>query len=193
MKQHLIILLLKKILNVLEQIKVSLKNNPNLNDDIRNKFIELILVLNKKMPDVDLSRLNEKLKTVKLGKISKFERKGTYYYDVFKNEILFSNSLEGNYDINHLFIKAILEMSTSTNTFTGFNSDDRLRALNLAYTEILANYITGNEGESDLEEEMLITNLLSHIVGKDTMFNSYFMNDGKPIIKAMQDAEVGLL
>ena len=130
---------------------------------------------------------------MKLGKISKFERKGTYYYDVFKNEILFSKDLESNYDIDHLLTKAILQMSTSTDTFTGFNSDDRLRALNLAYTEILANYIVGNEGDSDLEEEMLVTNFLSHIVGKDTMFNSYFTNDGEPIIKAMQDAEVGLI
>lgn len=178
---------------MLEQIKVSLKNNPNLNDDIRDKFLELIKVFIKKIPNIDLSRLNEKLKTVRIGKIGKFERKGTYYYDVLKNEVLFSKNIENNYDINHLFIKAILEMTTSTNTFTGFNSDERLKALNLAYTEILANYIVGNEGDSDLEEEMLITNLLSHIVGKDTMFNSYFMNDGEPIINAMQDAEVGLL
>ncbi len=180
-------------MSFLEEIRISLKSNPNLTDEIRNKLFELIIVFNKKMPDINLSRLNEKLKTVKLGKISKFERKGTYYYDVFKNEILFSKDLEGNYDINHLLTKAILQMSTSTETFTGFNSDDRLRALNLAYTEILANYIVGNEGDSDLEEEMLVTNLLSHIVGKDTMFNSYFTNNGEPIIKAMQDAEVGLI
>ena len=180
-------------MSFLEEIRVSLKSNPNLTDEIRNKLFELIIVFNKKMPDINLSRLNEKLKTVKLGKLSKFERKGTYYYDVFKNEILFSKDLESNYDIDHLLTKAILQMSTSTETFTGFNSDDRLRALNLAYTEILANYIVGNEGDSDLEEEMLVTNLLSHIVGKDTMFNSYFTNNGEPIIKAMQDAEVGLI
>ena len=180
-------------MSFLEEIRVSLKSNPNLTDEIRNKLFELIIVFNKKMPDINLSKLNEKLKTVKLGKISKFERKGTYYYDVFKNEILFSKELESNYDIDHLLTKAILQMSTSTETFTGFNSDDRLRALNLAYTEILANYIVGNEGDSDLEEEMLVTNLLSHIVGKDTMFNSYFTNNGEPIIKAMQDAEVGLI
>lgn len=180
-------------MSFLEEIRISLKSNPNLTDEIRNKLFELIIVFNKKMPDINLSRLNEKLKTVKLGKLSKFERKGTYYYDVFKNEILFSKDLESNYDIDHLLTKAILQMSTSTETFTGFNSDDRLRALNLAYTEILANYIVGNEGDSDLEEEMLVTNLLSHIVGKDTMFNSYFTNNGEPIIKAMQDAEVGLI
>ena len=180
-------------MNFLEEIKISLKSNPNLTDEIRNKFVELIIVFNKKIPNVNLTKLNERLKTVKIGKIGKFERKGTYYYDVFKNEILFSRNLEGNYDIDHLFIKAILQMSTSTETFTGFNSDDRLRALNLAYTEILANYIVGNEGDSDLEEEMLVANLLSHIVGKDTMFNSYFTNNGELIIKAMQDAEVGLI
>ena len=180
-------------MSFLEEIRLSLKSNPNLTDEIRNKLFELVVVFNKKIHDINLSRLNEKLKTVKLGKSSKFERKGTYYYDVFKNEILFSRDLEGNYDIDHLLTKAILQMSASTKTFTGFNSDDRLRALNLAYTEILANYIIGNEGDSDLEEEMLVTNLLSNIVGKDTLYNSYFTNNGEPIIKAMQDAEVGLI
>lgn len=180
-------------MSFLEEIRISLKSNPNLTDDLREKLFGLIVIFNKKIPNINLSKLNEKLKTVKLGKLSKFERKGTYYYDVFKNEILFSKDLEGNYDIDHLLMKAILEMSTSAGTFTGFHSDDRLRALNLAYTEILANYIIGNEGDSDLEEEMLVTNLLSHIVGKDTMFNSYFTNNGEPIIKAMQEAEVGLI
>ena len=177
----------------LEDIKVSLSSNSNLPQEVKQKIYELVITLNKKLPEVNLNKLNEKIKTVKIGKISKYERKGTYSYNVFKNEILFSNNLEGNYDIDHLLMKALLEMSTSTGTYTGFHSDDRLRALNLAYTEILANYIIGNEGESDLEEEMLVTNLLSHIVGKDTMFNSYFTNNGEPIIKAMQDAEVGML
>lgn len=177
----------------LEEIKVSLKNNPNLNDEIRNKLFELVATFHKKLPEVNLSRLNNQLKTVKIGKIGKFERRGTYFYDIFKNEVLFSSNIIKNYDIDNLFMKSILQMATSTNSFTGFNSDERLRALNLAYTEILANYIVGNEGDSDLEEEMLVTNLLSHIVGKDTMFNSYFTNNGEPIIKAMQDAEVGLL
>ena len=180
-------------MNSLEDIKVSLQSNPNLNDDIRIKLFGLVTIFHKKLPEVDLTKLNEKLKFVKIGRMSKLERKGVYFYDLFKNEILFTGNLKNNYDIDHLFMKAILEMSTATSTFTGFNSDERLRALNLAYTEILSNYIVGNEGDSDLEEEMLIANLLSHIIGKDAMFNSYFTNNGEPIIKAMQDAEVGML
>ena len=61
--------------------------------------------------------------------MSKFERKGVYYYDIFKNEILFSTNLKDNYDIDHLLMKGILEMSTATNSFTGFNSDERLVSL----------------------------------------------------------------
>ena len=177
----------------LDDVKASLQSNPNLNDEIRIKLFGLVTIFHKKLPEVNLSKLNEKLKTVKISRMSKFERKGVYYYDIFKNEILFTSELKNNYDIDHLLMKGILEMSTATSSFTGFNSDERLRALNLAYTEILSNYIVGNEGDSDLEEEMLITNLLSHIIGKDTMFHSYFSNDGEPIIKAMQDAEVGML
>lgn len=180
-------------MDILDIIKQSLTSNPNLNKDIQDKFYNLISVLRKKLPDVDLTRLNEKLKTVSIGKLGKYERKGTYFYDVFKNEILFSRELEDDYDIDNLFMKAILEMSTSTDSFTGFNSDERLRALNLAYTEILATFIIGNEGDSDLEEEMLIANLISHIVGKETLYNSYFTNNGVPIIKALQEVEVGML
>ena len=172
-------------MDILEIIKQSLSSNPELNDDIRDKFYSLITVLRKKLPDVDLTRLSEKLKTVKIGRLGKFERKGTYFYDVFKNEILFSRNLEEDYDIDNLFMKAILEMTTSTDSFTGFNTDERLFVLNLAYTEILATFIIGNEGDSDLEEEMLIANLISHIVGKETLYNSYFSNNGAPIIKAI--------
>ena len=174
-------------------IRLSLNNNPNLTDEIRNKLFTLIGSLNKKIPEANLSRLNEKLNTVKIGKMGRFERKGTYFYDAVKNEILFSKNLKGNYDIDHLFMKALLEMSTNNGKYTGFNSDERLYALNLAYTEILANYVIGNEGESDLEEEMIITNLLSYVIGKDVLFNAYFTNNGLPVINALQEAEVGMI
>ena len=174
-------------------IRLSLANNPNLTEEIREKLYSLTTVLNKKIPEANLAKLNEKLSSVKISKMGKFERRGTYFYDVKKNEILFSSALQGNYDVDHLLMKALLEMSASTKDYTGFNSDERLMALNYAYTEILANYVIGNEGQSDLEEEVLITNLLSYIIGKEVLFNSYFTNNGEPIIKALQEAEVGML
>lgn len=179
-------------MDILDQIKNSLDANYNLNKEIKVKLFELVIILHNKFPKLNLDKLNKKLKTVKIGRISKFEKKGTYSYDVIKNEILFSsNRLVDDYDLDHLFMKAILEMTASTDKYTGFKSDEKLRALNEAYTEILANYLVGNEGISDLEEEILVTNLISHVVGKDVMFDSYFSNNGKPIIEAMVKAEMG--
>ena len=180
-------------MNYIENIRFSLMNNPNLTEDVKNKLYSLIQILIKKIPEINLLKLNEKVSTLKILKMSKFERRGTYFYDVRKNEIFFSNRLEGNYDIDHLLIKGLLEMSTSTNKYTGFNSDERLMALNCAYTEMLANFVIGNEGESDLEEEMLITNLLSYIIGKDVLYNAYFTNNGEPVLKALEEAEVGII
>lgn len=180
-------------MNSLENIKVSLDSNTNLTKEVKDKIYSLVEKLDSKIKGINFDRLNKNLKTVKLGRIGVFERKGSYEYDVLENKILLSKKANGNYDIDHIFMKAILEMTTSTGKYTGFSSDDRLRVLNLAYTEILANYIIGNEGDSDLEEEMLITNLLSHIVGKDTLFNAYFSNNGDIIIETMKDSEVGLL
>lgn len=178
----------------LDIIKSSLDSNPNLDDEIKNKLFELSIILNKKIPSVNLNKLSEKLKTVKLGRISRFEKKGVYFYDVFSNEIQFSSDkLKKDYDLTNIFMQAILSMATSADGYTGFNSDERLKTLNMAYTQILADYLVGNEESSELEEEMLVTNLLSHIIGKDTLFNAYFTNDGTPIIVAMQEAEVGLI
>jgi len=178
-------------MDILDQIKDSLEVNNNLNDDFKTKLFELSIIFHNKFPDLSLDRLVDKLKTVKIGRISKYEKRGVYVYDVSKNEILFSpNKLSDNYDLDHLFMKAILEMTTSTNKYTGFKSDNRLRALNAAYTEILANYIIGNEGVSDLEEEMLITNLISYLIGKDTLFNAYFTNDGNTLLRKIAETEM---
>ena len=176
----------------LDNVKESLEENQNIDSDVKKKIYNLVELFVKKIPNIDLTKLCNNLRTFKFGKISKYEKCGVYRYDCVNNEILFSKKLEEDYDIDHLLMKAILEMSTNNGKFTGFNSNELLYALNLAYTEILANYIVGNEGDSDLEEEVLLTNLISLVVGKDEMLNAYFSNNGDIIIKAMQDAEVGV-
>ena len=49
----------------LDDIKASLQSNPNLNDEIRIKLFGLVTIFHKKLPEVNLQKLNEKLKTVK--------------------------------------------------------------------------------------------------------------------------------
>ena len=74
--------------------------------------------------------------------------------------------------------------------YYGFNKDNSLVALNIGYTEMLANFLVGNEGICDYEEELLATNLISQIIGEETLFNAYFNNDAETVYKKMLEAEV---
>ena len=181
-------------MDIMNQIKNNLDNNNYLSDSIRNQIFELINIFHKTFPEINLDRLNEKIGTVKIGKISLYERKGPVVYDIKNNEIFFSKkSLEDDYDVNHLMMKgliAIISISI-TNDYYGYNKNNSLYALTLGFTEMLANTLVGNEGKCDFEEELLATNLVSQIIGKDIMFNAFFNNDAETIFKKMLEAEVG--
>ena len=179
-------------MDILDEIRSNLATNANLTDEVKDKMLELTVLFHQKFPDVSLERLKEKIKDVKLGKIGVFERKGPVIYDSVKNEICFSSKkLQGDYDANHLMMKGILGMISSYEDYYGFNKDGRLRALNIGYTELLANFLVGNEGICDYEEELLATNLISQIIGQDVLFDAYFHNDSDVIFKKMLEVEVG--
>lgn len=178
-------------MDILDEIRSNLAANSNLTEEVQDKIFELTVLFHQKFPDVSLEKIKEKVKDVKLGKISVFERKGTVIYDVIKNEICFSNKkLHEDYDANHLMMKAVLALISSNDNYYGFNKDDGLRALNIGYTELLANFLVGNEGICDYEEEVMATNLISQIIGEETLFNAYFNNDSDLVYKKMLEAEV---
>ena len=49
-------------MNSLEQIKESLQSNPNVSNEIKSKLFGLVKIFHSKLPDVDLTKLNDKLK-----------------------------------------------------------------------------------------------------------------------------------
>ena len=178
-------------MDILDSIKESINSNPNLDNTIKTKLFELIIIFNNKFPNIKLNKFNELVKTVKIGRIGKYETLGTSFYNVQENEMLFSpNRLEKiDYNLDNLFMKIILSMITSNGTYSGFNSDPSLNALNSAYEEILANYLVGSSEVSDQEEEMIITNIVGHIIGVDKLFDAYFSNNGKMILDILEEIE----
>jgi len=179
-------------MEILDEIRSNLAANQNLTSEVKTKMFELCCLFHQKFPDVGLEKLKEKIKDVKLGKIGVFERKGPVIYDALKNEICFSNKkLHEEYDANHLMMKGILGMISSNEDYYGFNQNGKLRALNIGYTEMLANFLVGNEGVCDYEEELLATNLISQIIGVDVLFQAYFTNNADLVYKKMLEAEVG--
>ena len=170
----------------LNEIKNSLNSNPNLTDDIKDCLMELISLFNSKFPDVKLTNLNERLKTLKIIRGSRFLIKNSYYYDPIDNEILINLvKIDDSIDCKHVFMRELLNMITAKDNFTGFNKDNAYEALNIGYTEILANYLVGNENESEYEDEIVATNMIAEVIGNDTLFNAYFNNDETLIMNSV--------
>ena len=179
-------------MDILDEIKNSLATNENLTEEIRAKVFELVIIFHHKFPTISLDKLKERVKSVKLGRIGVFERRGSMVYDTLKNEIAFSNKkLRDEYDANHLMMKGVIAMIAASDEYYGFNEDNRLVALNVGFTEMLANFLVGNEGICDYEEELLATNLVSEIVGRDILLDAYFNNDSELVYRKLLEAEVG--
>ena len=177
-------------MDILDSIRESIESNNNLDKSIKTKLFELIVIFHDRFPDINLDRFNELVKTVKVGRIGKYEAHGVFRYDTRNNELLFSpKKLELDYDLDNLFMRGILGMITSTGEYSGFNSTEDLRTLNSAYEEILANYLVGNGELADQEEEMVITNILGEIIGQDTLYNAYFTNNGNMIMDILNKIE----
>ena len=168
----------------MEEIKNSLNSNPFFTDDIKDNLLELITILNSKLPSVDLSNLNERLKTLKIIRGSKFLIKGTSYYNPNDNELLI-NLVHINEDVDakHIMMREILNIVTAKENYTGFNKDNVYEALNMGYTELLTNFLVGNEYDSEYNDEIIAANMLAITIGEDVMFNAYFNNDPTLILK----------
>mgnify|MGYP003290975229 CR=1 FL=1 len=170
----------------LDEIKTSLDSNPYLTNDIKDSFMELISLFNSKFQDVNLATLNERIKTLKVIRGSKYLIKNSSNYDPVSNEILISmTKITDDIDCKHILMRELLNIITAKDNYTGFNKDRAFEALNIGYTEILANYLVGNLYESEYEDEIIATNMIAEIIGKDTLYNAYFNNDASLIMSTV--------
>ena len=108
------------------------------------------------------------------------------------NNVLYLNGEKLNdYDARHVLMYELLNIASSTDTKRGFVEDGRFEALNVGYTEILANYLVGNESDKSLYQEQAIeTNLISIIIGEDVLRKAYFGNDTNLLIEGFNNAGV---
>lgn len=177
----------------LEDVKVSLDNNPNLNDEIRDNIYGLIHLFHEKYPNVNLTNLCNHLKTLKIERVSKFASKRVSKYNPRTNVIeLNIEKINEGYDMKHVLMYELLNVITNNGEFTGFNKNDKFRALNAGYTEILANNLVGNDSDISLfEQDVISTNMIALIIGEDAFFDSYFNNDANLIANKMLEKGFG--
>lgn len=179
-------------MDIMDAIRKALDMNGNLSDGIKNNIFELVTIMHQKMPDVDLTNLKQRLSTIQFKKINRFLNNDVSMYSNVDNILYFnSEKLNGEYDSKHVLMFELLNVASSTDYKKGFSQDGKFEALNVGFTEIMANYLVGNESDKPLYQQQAIeTNLLSIIVGTDLMKKAYFTNDTEMLIRGFKDAGV---
>jgi len=179
-------------MDILDNIRTSLENNKYITKEVSEGIFELVVIFNNNFPNVNLENLNKRLKTLKIEKTSKFEKSHISKYG-FKKNILYFNSdeISKEYDARHVMMFELLNIITSNDVQTGFNTDNRFIALNVGFTEILANYLVGNSGEKLLyPDEAIMTNIITTVVGFENMLYAYFNNDSKYLLNKLMETGV---
>ena len=170
---------------MVEEIKAALNENQNITAEVKDDLMYLITIFCNNFKDVNLDNFKERLKTLKISRGSMYLVKLPCQYNPHNNEIAINlGRFEGS-DAKHWMMHALLGVITAKDNFTGFNKDNAYEALNIGYTEILANYLVGNENESEYEDEIVATNMIAEAIGPENLFNAYFNNDETLIMNSV--------
>ena len=165
---------------VIEEVFKSLDNNPNIDSEsVKKDLKSLIVIFNENYPAIDLSRLNDKISSVKVENSSKLTFNSPMNYNPRNNVILVNEEeIEKGYDVENLLMNCIVKMISSTKDSYGFVDNDKYAALNAGIAAQISNQLVGNGEELVFDQDQLIeSNLISSIVGVENLFNAYFAND----------------
>lgn len=175
----------------MEEIKAVLDANENLTLEVKDNLMELITIFHEIFKDVDLTTLKDRLKTLKIKRESMYLVKMPCKYIAHNNEIAINYGLITESDARHWLMHSLLGVITAKDNHYGFNDDnDTFLALNEGYTEILTNNLIGDVDNNFFTDEIIMTNLISKVIKEETLYNAYFGNDSKLLVKAMAEAEV---
>ncbi len=169
----------------LDSVKQSLDLNNLLSPELKENIMELLIIFNNRFPDVNLDVLNDKIKTLEIKKGSKFLIKNSSKYNVVENVIYINNSKISEADIKFVLMRELLNVITAKENYTGFNINNQYEALNIGYTETLANFLVGNEAECEYQDEVVVVSSLSLILGDDSFYQAYFNNDINRILSVV--------
>ncbi len=171
----------------LEDVFKAIDSNQNIDNNVKENIKELINIFNSTFPNIDLSNFAKRIMNLKIEKSNKFINKRVVKYNHKTNILEFNiDEINKGYDMKHILMHGLLNIISSNDIQTGFIYNDKFKALNAGYTEILTNNLIGNDADlSYLDDEVISTNLIALMIGNDVLFEAYFNNDTKKLVKAL--------
>ena len=171
----------------LEDVLKAIDTNTNIDSEVKENIKELINIFNSTFPNIDLSNFAKRIMDLKIEKSNKFINKRVVKYNLNTNILEFNTEeIDKGYDMKHILMHGLLNIISSNDVQSGFNYNDKFKALNAGYTEILTNNLVGNDSDlSYLDEEVISTNLIASMIGNDVLFEAYFGNDTNKLVSAL--------
>lgn len=130
----------------------SINANETFSDTLKDNFKDLITVFHQNFKEVSLDNFNERIKRLQIKKGNKYITKEPIEYNPKENVLYLNQEKLNSVDAKHELMFAILTIISANNNNYGFDTDGRLKVLNVGITEILTNFLVGNESE-DHEHE----------------------------------------
>jgi hypothetical protein len=119
--------------------------NESLSEALKENFKQLITVFHQTFNEVDLTNFNERIKRLKIKKGNKYITKDSCEYNPKENVIYLNESKLQDADAKHELMFTILTIISAKDNFYGFDTNGRLKSLNVGITEMLTNFLVGNE------------------------------------------------
>ena len=188
--------------NVKQRLIESFKVNSFFNErniDIDNTVEDKIFAFVLKFQEIfnfNLDNFYEKLKTLKIERLSVYSNNGLVSYDADENIgkislIALENDEENKYNIDNLFSQIMLMTATSKDNYYGFSNERLLDALNKSCTYMIASNISGSSEINYTEEGLMILNMLDKILtgtsSRIDFVTAYLSNNGTILKKELND------
>lgn len=134
-------------MEIMDTVQLSLEENQQMTDELKTNILELMTIFHKKFPDVKLDSFNNRIKSLTIERGSKYVFNEALNYNIKNNVLSINEALLEQADAKHELMVLILKMITSKDDYYGFNKDNEFSALSAGVTEIVADFLVGNECE----------------------------------------------
>ena len=125
----------------------NISSNANLTDSLKENFKELITIFHQNFKEVSLDNFNERIKGLNIKKGNKYLVKDAIEYKPMENTLYINEEELKRVDAKHELMYALLTIITAKDNYFGFDTDGTLTVLNVGLTEMIANFLVGNESE----------------------------------------------
>ena len=136
-------------MNELDVTYSAIDANETFTDALKRNFKELLTVFHQNFAEVSLDDFNKRIKGMEVKRGNKYITKDAVEYDPKKNVLYLNEEKLNTVDAKHELMYAVITMISAYEHGFGIGEKEKLRVLNVGITEMLANFLVGNECDED--------------------------------------------